>query len=708
MRTHRKRRKENPFRISFFAITLICCIALSIVFFSISYTNNKEAQKRYAQEKLTLILNDFEKQLEMIEDISLRIVSNYEFYPYYFEKNMARKLSMLETLGQYKYYTPLTDEYFLYYGDDRIYRFSGSTLNFELFLQMKSKSEEERNLFRKTVEEVSEGLTEIKGEEKVFAIFDEIYVLIPLKMNGGGQQNTAVLGFAVAKDSLKERFDIVSGGIKGRIALYGEDGILYANEEKPCLPEQKNVLTAVSMDGRYHFCFQPQKESNMLSSLFLLQILLILMDIFLLIAVANIFAKRAYRPLQIMTEKYREKTSKKKGQHGNALDELNYMMDSMLQSNLEANLQIQKNQEILRNQILQMIMNGSASPEMLSYLDKAGISLPGPFYCVLSISFEEEDVTKSFLNGLQKELEQIPDANEKEYIYTICSEERKLINVICSIRTEEGKQEMIETICDVAESFSYQALIGMGNTYQGLNNVAASWLESMDEVQSRKRGFEQEGNTFVYHMEELRRVTAALENGNEAEALERLERFVAKLNQGPMSMLMLQYILADFLGEVRKICERYRQEVSKQNASMLISARKVQDFEQAAKKIIHEFCENYGQIKSQMKEAKSEQICEYIQEHFTEYDISIENVAEHLHTSTEAVRQAVLAHTGKLYRDYLIYLRIEYAKVLLGQENISVAELCQKVGYGNVSYFIKLFREITGVTPAKYRKNNLV
>lgn len=79
-------------------------------------------------------------------------------------------------------------------------------------------------------------------------------------------------------------------------------------------------------------------------------------------------------------------------------------------------------------------------------------------------------------------------------------------------------------------------------------------------------------------------------------------------------------------------------------------------------------------------------------------------MAENLHTSTDAVRQAVLKRTGRLYRDYLIYLRIEYAKELLGQENISVADLCRKVGYGNVSHFIKLFREVTGVTPAKYRK----
>jgi YesN/AraC family two-component response regulator len=34
-----------------------------------------------------------------------------------------------------------------------------------------------------------------------------------------------------------------------------------------------------------------------------------------------------------------------------------------------------------------------------------------------------------------------------------------------------------------------------------------------------------------------------------------------------------------------------------------------------------------------------------------------------------------------------------------------VAEVCERVGYGNISYFIRLFREVTGVTPAKYRRD---
>jgi len=33
---------------------------------------------------------------------------------------------------------------------------------------------------------------------------------------------------------------------------------------------------------------------------------------------------------------------------------------------------------------------------------------------------------------------------------------------------------------------------------------------------------------------------------------------------------------------------------------------------------------------------------------------------------------------------------------------MTVTEVCQKVGYGDLSYFVKLFKKITGIQPSKY------
>lgn len=706
MKRNRKiKMKKNPFRNSFLSVAVICCLALSVLFFYISYMNNKATQTSHERAKAELSMADLEAQLEIMEDISLRIASNYEFHPYYFKKNVARELSMLENFEQYRYYTALTEEYFLYYGGDRIYRSSGSTFDLELFMLTKSEDEDEWERFHNELREMREELTEIRDGMKVISIFDEIYVLIPLKVNEGEGRTKAVLGFVIKESALGERFRVVSGALEGDIALYGEEGLLYADGEKVSTEIEKDMITVSSTNGLYTICYLPKKEYSMQSGLFWLQFLLVAADVLLVLIVANIFANKAYSPILGLAERYRRNSAELAGQYEDAVEELGFMLDHLVQSNEEVGRQILQRQSMLRDQVLRMLVEGRGTFDMRPYLDKLEIVLPGPFFCVISIAFEDE-ITEHFLYRLQKELEQIAEEKEAEYIYTISSYPKKLINVICSIQTEEAMKELEEIICEVAEGFGYQPVIGVGNTYRSLSNLSASWLESMDEIHScrhRKKNETKQG--FIYDSEMLHRVYAALENGNEKEAMERLNNYIEKLNKMPMSLLMQQYIAADFMGEIGKLGKKHRLELSKQNVSLLLSARNIQDFGTAAQNVIRDFCKDYESMKNQIQEEESLEIYEYINEHFAEYDMSQEKVAADLNTTTSAVRQAVLTHTGKMYKDYIVSLRIEYAKELLGQENLQVAEVCERVGYGNISYFIRLFREVTGVTPAKYRRD---
>jgi len=47
---------------------------------------------------------------------------------------------------------------------------------------------------------------------------------------------------------------------------------------------------------------------------------------------------------------------------------------------------------------------------------------------------------------------------------------------------------------------------------------------------------------------------------------------------------------------------------------------------------------------------------------------------------------------------------MEEAKRLLREDDVSVVNISKQVGYSNVSYFIKIFHENTGMTPAIYRE----
>ncbi len=49
-------------------------------------------------------------------------------------------------------------------------------------------------------------------------------------------------------------------------------------------------------------------------------------------------------------------------------------------------------------------------------------------------------------------------------------------------------------------------------------------------------------------------------------------------------------------------------------------------------------------------------------------------------------------------------IRIEHAKQLLRQGSLSVKEIAGQIGYENEYYFIRKFKEQTGMTPGKYKK----
>ena len=57
---------------------------------------------------------------------------------------------------------------------------------------------------------------------------------------------------------------------------------------------------------------------------------------------------------------------------------------------------------------------------------------------------------------------------------------------------------------------------------------------------------------------------------------------------------------------------------------------------------------------------------------------------------------------GVPFRDYLVRLRLEKAKALLGTGGVSITEVAQMVGFGDLPRLDKLFKRYTGVTPSAY------
>ena len=89
---------------------------------------------------------------------------------------------------------------------------------------------------------------------------------------------------------------------------------------------------------------------------------------------------------------------------------------------------------------------------------------------------------------------------------------------------------------------------------------------------------------------------------------------------------------------------------------------------------------------------------EYISQNFSE-DITLATVADHLHVNTSYLSTLFRQVTGMTFKEHLNRVRIEEAARLLSNTDYPVMEIAIACGYKDQSYFTKVFKKLTGLTP---------
>ncbi len=78
-------------------------------------------------------------------------------------------------------------------------------------------------------------------------------------------------------------------------------------------------------------------------------------------------------------------------------------------------------------------------------------------------------------------------------------------------------------------------------------------------------------------------------------------------------------------------------------------------------------------------------------------------MARHMNMSYSNMSKILNARLGTNYNSLLTSIRIENAKKLLLSTDRSITQICFDCGFQSSSYFVKTFRQKTGVTPLKFR-----
>lgn len=83
--------------------------------------------------------------------------------------------------------------------------------------------------------------------------------------------------------------------------------------------------------------------------------------------------------------------------------------------------------------------------------------------------------------------------------------------------------------------------------------------------------------------------------------------------------------------------------------------------------------------------------------------ITIEELCKRFSTNRNSLSRSFLKATGKTFTAYLTELRLNAAKRLLRETGLPVTEIAERTGFGDLSYWGRVFKRQTGVTPSCYR-----
>lgn len=95
---------------------------------------------------------------------------------------------------------------------------------------------------------------------------------------------------------------------------------------------------------------------------------------------------------------------------------------------------------------------------------------------------------------------------------------------------------------------------------------------------------------------------------------------------------------------------------------------------------------------------------DYVAQHMSEKTITNQQLCEELGMSQSSLNRQIHTETGYSVQNFIMKLRMEKAARLLASTEKSINSIANACGFDNLSYFTRVFKQATGVTPTRYRR----
>ncbi|KGP92369.1 hypothetical protein N780_01165 [Pontibacillus chungwhensis BH030062] len=97
----------------------------------------------------------------------------------------------------------------------------------------------------------------------------------------------------------------------------------------------------------------------------------------------------------------------------------------------------------------------------------------------------------------------------------------------------------------------------------------------------------------------------------------------------------------------------------------------------------------------------------YMKTHFANPSLSLVEVARSVNRNPSYISTLIKDRKDRSYREILLHIRMNEAKVLLASSKEPIQQIAEHVGFSQANHFSRKFKEATGMSPSTYRNQKL-
>lgn len=214
---------------------------------------------------------------------------------------------------------------------------------------------------------------------------------------------------------------------------------------------------------------------------------------------------------------------------------------------------------------------------------------------------------------------------------------------------------------------------------------------------------------FLQLEDELRQAVLRQEKSRARELLNQLLRYVYSPHPDQLELIRSRALqLATMLTKIAAAVESTSGEERiylREHIPALKSAQTPEQVDEALARMLHLYVDytfDFNEIKHSDTVYRA---MEYIRSNFSR-KISLEEIASYVHLSGSHLSGTFHKETGQTISSYMNHIRIEKSKQLLIATQTPIAEVGALCGFEDQSYFSRVFRQCTNLSPKRFREAN--